>query len=430
MPRTIRNPKLDTRSARAKLPERRDPYWQAISAGCAIGYRRGAKGGTWIARMRGPDGRQHFNALGAADDVRDPDSLTAFNFDQAQELAREYFTVKAQELAGHDIQAGPYSVENALDDYFAERARRGSKGADKDRSVAKARIAPALGRIEIMKLTTKSIRDWHAGVAAAPKLVRSKKFAQMRASRPLDALDPEAVRARRSTANRQLTILKAALNWAFHEGKAASDLAWKKVKPFREVDAAVVRFLTADERQRLVNACPEDFRDIVVGALVTGARYGELTRMVARNFNAEAGTVTAQFTKKGKPRHIVLNDEGRRLFVYLTAGRVPGASIFLRADGKPWGPSHQRRPITEASTNARIDPAVTFHTLRHTYASALAAQGAPMGVIAAQLGHSDTRMTEKHYAHLAPSYVADTIRASLPNMGSSAAPSSVIPLVR
>ena len=40
-----------------------------------------------------------------------------------------------------------------------------------------------------------------------------------------------------------------------------------------------------------------------------------------------------------------------------------------------------------------------------------------MGVIAAQLGHADTRMTERHYAHLAPSYVADTIRAALPSFG-------------
>ena len=44
-------------------------------------------------------------------------------------------------------------------------------------------------------------------------------------------------------------------------------------------------------------------------------------------------------------------------------------------------------------------------------------RGVPMGVIAAQLGHSDTRMTEKHYAHLAPSYIADTIRANFPNLG-------------
>jgi hypothetical protein len=41
----------------------------------------------------------------------------------------------------------------------------------------------------------------------------------------------------------------------------------------------------------------------------------------------------------------------------------------------------------------------------------------PMGVIAAQLGHVDTRMVEKHYAHLAPSYIADTIRANLPALG-------------
>jgi len=41
----------------------------------------------------------------------------------------------------------------------------------------------------------------------------------------------------------------------------------------------------------------------------------------------------------------------------------------------------------------------------------------PMGVIAAQLGHVDTRMAEKHYAHLAPSYIADTIRANLPALG-------------
>ena len=44
-------------------------------------------------------------------------------------------------------------------------------------------------------------------------------------------------------------------------------------------------------------------------------------------------------------------------------------------------------------------------------------RGVPMGVIAAQLGHSDTRMTEKHYAHLSPNYVAETVRAALPVLG-------------
>jgi hypothetical protein len=39
-----------------------------------------------------------------------------------------------------------------------------------------------------------------------------------------------------------------------------------------------------------------------------------------------------------------------------------------------------------------------------------------MAVIARQLGHSDTRMTERHYAHLVPNYVADTIRANFPRL--------------
>jgi hypothetical protein len=46
-----------------------------------------------------------------------------------------------------------------------------------------------------------------------------------------------------------------------------------------------------------------------------------------------------------------------------------------------------------------------------------------MGVIAKQLGHADTRITERHYAHLAPSYVADTIRASFPKLGLNGATS-------
>jgi hypothetical protein len=48
MARTVRNAKIDTRSARARLPGRREPYRTVISMGCALGYRRGAKGGTWI----------------------------------------------------------------------------------------------------------------------------------------------------------------------------------------------------------------------------------------------------------------------------------------------------------------------------------------------------------------------------------------------
>lgn len=198
-----------------------------------------------------------------------------------------------------------------------------------------------------------------------------------------------------------------------------SDDAWRKIKPFREADAAVVHFLSADDCRGLINACQGAFRNLVKGALLTGCRYGELTRMRVSDFNAEAGTITVRESKAGKPRHVALTDEGRELFSLLAAGRTGRDLVFTRDDSAAWGMAHQALPLSEACARAKIEPPATFHILRHTYASALAGRGVPMGVIAAQLGHADTRMTEKHYAHLSPNYVADTIRAALPPLALS-----------
>ena len=67
---------------------------------------------------------------------------------------------------------------------------------------------------------------------------------------------------------------------------------------------------------------------------------------------------------------------------------------------------------------ASIDPAITFHGLRDTYASNLVMSGASIEVVAQLLGHSDSRITAKHYAHLTPSYVSDVLRAALPRFAS------------
>jgi integrase len=80
--------------------------------------------------------------------------------------------------------------------------------------------------------------------------------------------------------------------------------------------------------------------------------------------------------------------------------------------------------MAEACAKAKIAPAISFHILRHTYASLLAMNAVPLPVIARALGHADTRMTERHYAHLQPSYVADTIRANLPKWSKDDATSS------
>jgi hypothetical protein len=69
MPCTLKDAKLDTRAARLRLLSRREPYWRSISEGLAIGYRRGAKGGTWIARHHTPAHGRRYSALGTTDEV-------------------------------------------------------------------------------------------------------------------------------------------------------------------------------------------------------------------------------------------------------------------------------------------------------------------------------------------------------------------------
>jgi integrase len=184
---------------------------------------------------------------------------------------------------------------------LADRRKRGSKGVADDELQANARIIPALGALKAETLTKRQIDAWLLDLANAPRRIRTRKFASSQATRDFDRDDSEEVRRRRSTANRVLTILKAALNHAFNEGHIGSDDAWRTVKPFREADAAVVHFLSAGECRRLVNGCQGAFRNLVKGALLTGCRYGELTRMKIADFNPEAGTITVRESKAGKP---------------------------------------------------------------------------------------------------------------------------------
>jgi integrase len=82
-----------------------------------------------------------------------------------------------------------------------------------------------------------------------------------------------------------------------------------------------------------------------------------------------------------------------------------------------WNKSSQIRPMREVCIRAKIAPPISFHGLRHTWASHAVMNGMPLMVVARNLGHVDTRMVEKHYGHLAPSYVADAIRAGAPRFG-------------
>src|SRR5262249_36537100 len=233
-------------------------------------------------------------------------------------------------------------VAEAVADYLKEFEGRGGKSLYHTRRVAETHILPGLGTALVGKLTAKKIEEWHRGLSTKPALARSKPGRNPN-HREADK-STDGMRKRRATANRILTVLKAALNHAWKAGHVASDDAWRRVKPFRGVETARVRYLSEAECVRVVNGCEQAFRNLVRAALLTGCRYSELTGMHAADFNADAGIVTVRHSKAGKPRHVVLTDEGRQLFAALTAGKLGSDPVFVRADGAIWRKSHQFRP--------------------------------------------------------------------------------------
>jgi integrase len=415
MPRSARKTSLESRTARAQLPMRRAPYFVKIAKGLRLGYYRGSAAGTWIGRRYRGGGCYSTVALGLADDLTDADGSKIFDFWQAQGAARQW--AEKQRLIDEGmVRGGPYTVADAVHDYLdAVRAEKGPRAERGATYIFNASILPELGPVLVEKLTTDRLLRWRNNLATRPKRVRTKRAAETPATREIPD-DDDARRKRKATANRIITMLKAALNRGFQAGRVASDQAWRRVKPFAKVDEAVVRYLTAEEVRRLISCCSSDFRALVQAALLTGCRYSELARLKVEAFNADSGTVAIRLSK-GKVRHVTLAEEGLHCFLAWTRGQPPNRHMFLREDGAVWGPSHQQRPLEQASRLAEISPPVIFHVLRHTHASQLAMRGVPMAVIAKQLGHADTRMTEKHYAHLAPNYVTDTIRANFPNLG-------------
>jgi integrase len=442
MARLVRDAKLETRTARARLPIGPKPFFRRLEIGFHLGYRRLSNGGTWIARRFAESGRYREFGLGPADDSQDADGVSVLDYGQAQKAAREWWRTETRRENGHDTRTGPFTVADAIADYLKALERHGSKGIRESKYKADVHILPALGSVQVAKLTAKRIEDWHHSLAEKPPLARGKRGKKPN-HRKADK-SPDGIRRRRATANRVLTVLKAALNHAWKAGHVAIDDAWRRVRPFKAVETARVRYLSEAECTRLVNACEPVFRNLVRGALLTGCRYSELAALRGADFNADAGVVTIRHSKADKPRHVVLTTEGQRLFSRLTTGKLGDNLIFrnegriqralerererLKRDGKSpvgatvddtgeWRAAEQTRLMAEACKQAKVKPAVSFHVLRHTHGSTLAMRGVPMGVIAEQLGHTGTRMTEKHYAHLAPSYVADTIRAHFPTLG-------------
>lgn len=412
MPRLSRESRFETTAARARLKRRHQPYWRTIHPGLSIGYRKGARGGVWQVRYLKGD-KYKFGVIGIADDHADADGIEVLSYKQAHHLALN-FADRCEESTESTEKpiAGRYTVGHAMTVYLKSHQLHGKSYKHTQKTV-EAHILPTFENRPIDSLTPREIKQWFEALVIAPARIRGAAK-----TREIDRDDLDVMRKRKATANRILTVLKAALNYAYENSHAKNADAWRRVKPFRGVDAPKVRHLSEDECARLINECSGDLKMLVQGALLTGCRFGELSNLRTKDYSPEGGCILIRDSKAGKPRHVPLTNEGKEFFER-AADKKTGEDLMLTRNKEKWSSGLYARPLRQACERANISPPASFHVLRHTYGSLLAARGVPLQVIATAMGHADTRMTERHYAHLMPSYVADTIRANLPEFGIS-----------
>lgn len=399
MARTPRESKLDSRTARLKLKPRRDPYWRVIVPGLYIGYRRLAdSSGTWVVRRR-VAGRYAIDRFGIADDFSADDRVAVFTYAQAIEKARR--VVAGEDPVAPRHHGDGWTVLDCLNYYF-ETELSGKRGTEGIRPTVMYHVAD-LGPRLVNVLRAEHYRTWLAKVAASPVRRRGRET-------PVDLEDEDAVRSRRASANRVWGTVRAAIDYAWCNDKLkGAEPHWKKVSPLDLGEAPVPRMLDDEEARRLINGCDPEFRPLVKAAFATGARYGELCRLVVSDYDYERRAVRIRQTKSSKTLWQPLTDEGVELFDMLTAGRKPSEPLLARVSGLAWGPSEQFRRMRSAAENAKLDD-VSFKVTRATYGKRLLLATRDIELVAKALGHSDSRVTRRHYAQYLPNEVAEAIR--------------------
>jgi integrase len=222
-----------------------------------------------------------------------------------------------------------------------------------------------------------------------------------------------------ATVNRYLATLSHALSFAVRERRLidrnpVGDITRKKEPRGR------TRFLADDERSALLDACAKSewapLQTLVLLAITTGARRGELLSLRWADVDMKAGRALVRETKNGEQRTLPL--AGKALEA-LRALKLNGSArsewVFPNPSGHP-GPYENFDSVWYTSLTVAGISDFRFHDLRHTTASMLAAQGCSLLEIADVLGHKTLAMV-KRYSHLVVDHKAKVIEKMIAAKG-------------
>jgi integrase len=197
---------------------------------------------------------------------------------------------------------------------------------------------------------------------------------------------------------------------------AVNEWGWLEDSPFRKVKNPTVprgrvRYLSDDERTRLLTACKESLSPClylcVMLAISTGMRQGELMGLKWQDVNLKDGFLILHETKNGERRRVALAGLALELLKQHAKIRRLDTPLLFPSPTKPDKPIELKRAWETALKRAEIED-FKWHDLRHCTASYLAMNGASLNEIAEVLGHKTLSMV-KRYAHLSDGHVSNVV---------------------
>jgi len=215
-----------------------------------------------------------------------------------------------------------------------------------------------------------------------------------------------------ATVVRYLAALSVVLTHAVKEWGWMEDNPMRKVTKPKE-SCGRVRFLSDDERTRLLKACHESrnpyLYPVVVLALSTGMRQGEIMGLTWDNVDLNRGRAILHETKNEERRAVAITGHALELLKELSRVRRIDSNFLFPSKGNRRKSINLRAPWEAALKEADIQD-FRFHDLRHSAASYLAMDGASLAEIAEVLGHKTLQMV-KRYAHLSEGHTASAVES-------------------
>ncbi|MDG5750101.1 tyrosine-type recombinase/integrase [Qipengyuania sp. XHP0211] len=357
-----------------------EPHWHRLRQGVYLGYRPSKKtvGGTWFARFYDADTtRNSRKRLG--------DYGTLSGHDVFRQAKADAETWAATVEAGGELARDMVTVKDACDSYLKEKPNSIAEGVFR-RHVYSDPIA----KVKLEKLRRHHLKAWRKRLEECPALVTRTKNAEKRRMKE---------RAK-STINRDMVPLRAALGRVLTPGSPNTDAAWQEaLKPFKGADKRRELYLDKGERKRLIDTVCEETRPFLKALCLLPLRPGSLASLTARDFDKRTRTLTIGKDKNGIPRQISLPQVIVDFLAAQVTGKLPTAPVFARHSGEAWNKDTWKHPIKNAVRKANLPDAVSAYTLRHSVITDLVRARLPILTVA-QLSGTSVAMIEKHYGHL------------------------------